>query len=135
MKSQSYEMQQPAGAKGQQRVSTITHQPGSHSVVNVQPHSYQQGLAGVGTTIPSWNCILIETILGMICCCFVLGLVGLIFAILGNSNNDPKYLRWAHQLGLASIIVGVVAWIIYIIIFFIYIIAVVYDLKFNEYLF
>ena len=117
-------------------IPSMAYQPSPQPMVIIQPQSQGalpgQGNASYGRTLPSWNCILVETIIGMVCCCFVLGLIGLIFAIMGNSDNDQKYLRWAHYLGISSIILGVIDYICACIIIVIYFVLFAYVDNFEE---
>ena len=114
---------------------TVVAQPGPQPVVSYQqvPQSQQpqiqygqsqqpqqpQGFGEVPDDGPAFGCVLAETIIGMICCNCILGLIGLIVVVIGNSNQDPKMRKAGHYLGIASIIVGSIVWVCLCIITFI----------------
>ena len=110
----------------------VVYQPSTQQPINmqgVQPGvAYQVVQPRAMPTSPSYGCVLAETICGMMCCCFVLGLVGLVFALVSQSNNNPnpEMFRKAHYLGIASIASGICLWICTGLIFIIYIVFIVY---------
>ncbi len=56
---------------------------------------------------PSFGCVLAETIIGFLFCCWLLGLIGLIMALTSDGGRNKDTLRCAHYFGLSSIFVGV----------------------------
>ena len=88
-------------------VYTISLQLQQPVLVNEQQPSYLLMLELV-KRVPSWECVLIETIISLLCC-WVLGLIGIIFAVLAKvDNNNPRYLKYAHYLGFCGIAIGCV---------------------------
>ena len=89
--------------------ATATNQPG---ILRKAQDFFEQPAQAPGQQGPglSFNCILVGTIIGTFCCCFC-GLIGLILAIWGYSNDDEKKLQAADKLGVCGNICGIVTWL------------------------
>lgn len=94
-----------------QPVPQTAYQPSGPQMVVVQPGAGVVAMPAQRPLNPSFGCVLAETIIGMFCCCFVCGLIGLIMALVNQTKRDPDTHRWAHYMGIASIGCGVLQWI------------------------
>ena len=99
-----------------------------------QVHQGPQGVVGTldrnhsRAKVPPIGCILTETIIGMICCCWccVFGLIGSVLACVGSYRRERNTLRCAHRMGLVNLIAGGVMWVCIIISVIIGIVVAVY---------
>ncbi len=56
---------------------------------------------------PTFNCVLIENILGCLLCCPLLGCIGFIFLYKSKRDKNLNSLKSAHTLGLCGIFIGI----------------------------
>ena len=59
-------------------------------------------------SLPSYNCVLVETIIACLCFCPLLGCIGLICVCMSDGGENKDNLKTGHCLGISSIIIGLV---------------------------
>ena len=109
---------QPIGYNPQMTgpIRTSSFQPGASDLF-CQELSYSTH--GRSKSIIPVQLIFLETIIGTFCFCPI-GAFGIILAVIGSTNRDMKRLKYAHRLGIISILLGIFVYSILFVWYLIY---------------
>ena len=55
---------------------------------------------------PSWACVLAETIIGLVLCCWILGLLGVIFVVMGKEKRIGSITKLRMLWALPALLLG-----------------------------